>query len=160
MRLVLLVLLLVVSSSMSGCGSGDTGMALMQDANKSNIQRLSNLYRLYQAKNDWRGPESVDQFKEFIEGMSDNRLKMYGVDANDIESLFISERDGEEFQFRFKVRGAPMLQTPVVFEQTGKSGYRLVGFTSLPPKEVSDDSEYEDLLAGKFASEKLPVQGR
>lgn len=135
-------------------------MALMQDANKSNIQRLSNLYRLYQAKNNWVGPESVDEFKEFVESMSAHRLEMYGVDADDIESLFISERDGEEFQFRFKVRGAPMVQSPVVFEQTGKSGNRLVGFTSLPPKEVSEESEYEKLLAGKFVSEKLPVQGR
>lgn len=160
MRTVLLVLLLVLSSSMFGCGSSDTGMALMQDANRNNIQRLSNLYRLYQAKHNWLGPGSVDEFKDFVEGMSANRLKMYGADANDIDSLFISERDGEEFQFRFKVKGAPMLQQPVVFEQTGKDDCRLVGFTSLPPKEVSDNSEYDDLFAGKFVSEKRPVQGQ
>ncbi len=160
MRTVLLVLLLVFSSSMFGCGSTDSGMALMQKANKSNIQRLANLYRLYQATNDWRGPESVEDMKEFIKGLSANRLSMYGVDADDIESLFVSERDGEESKFRFRVKDAPMFQSPVVFEQIGKGVYRLVGFTSLPPKEVSDDSEYDDLLAGKFVSEKPPVQGR
>lgn len=154
MRMVFLFLLLLLFSTTFGCDTTDSGTLLMQKGNKSNPQRLGNFYRLYQAKNNWVGPASAEEFRSFIEGLSANRLEMFGVDKNDIDSLFISERDGEEFQFRFKVKGAPMHQSPVVFEKTGQNGVRLVGFTSLPPQEVSDDAEYDMLWAGEFKSEK------
>ena len=143
---------------LNGCGASDPAAQMIADSNKTNVQRLANLYHMYQSKNNWVGPESVEDFKSFLGEVPKNRLEMLGISPTEIDGLFVSERDGQEFKFRFGVQGSPMGSVePVVFEQTGVDGVRMVGFTSLKPKAVSDQSEYDDLMAGKFVK---PSQNR
>ena len=142
--------------ALAGCG--DDANQMMKDSNATNIQRLANMYHFYQSRNNWLGPKSVEDFKEFVESAEPERLTRMGIDPSDIEGLFVSERDGKPFEFRFLVPGSPMgKRDPVVFEVEGVNGKRMVGFTSLNPMEAEDDAQYEAWKKGEFED---PFAGR
>lgn len=146
-----LLIFLMIAICATGCGQSTTAERALASVNKSNIQRLGNLYNKYQSEHKWIGPANEAEFKKYVLDSPPARLKMIGIDANKVESLFISERDGQPFVFRYKVPGSAMGKIdPVVFEQAGVNGKRLVGFTNKPPIEVATESEYQDLLAGNF----------
>ena len=131
---------------------------MLADANSSNIARLGNLYHMYQSKHGWMGPKSVDEFKAFLKQVAQQnptRLEMMQVDPSDIEGLFVSERDGQPFEFRLGVQGSAMGSIkPVVFEVEGVDGERMVGFTSLSPQIAKDDAEYEAWKRGEYTPEQ------
>lgn len=143
------LLVTCIALTLSGCG--DNAEQMMKDANATNIQRLSNLYHFYQSRHQWMGPKSVEDFKEFIKQSEPERLSRMGVDPSDIDGLFVSERDGKPFEFRFLIPGSPMgKRDPVVFEVEGVNGKKMVGFTSLNPMEAEDDAQYEAWKKGDF----------
>jgi hypothetical protein len=80
------------------------------------------------------------------------------VDRNNIEGLFKSERDGEPFHVRYGLGGGPSTVFPVVFEQTGQNGKRLVSFTNGSVEET-DEARYRQLLEdqGGAVSKKAEV---
>ena len=89
----------------------------------------------------------------FIETINPGLLERVDVDPTQLDSLFISERDGEEFEIRFGVKGSDMsLPEAIIFEKTGVDGVRLVAFTGQKLEEISDDAEYQRLLKGKYSS--------
>lgn len=136
-----------------GCGKDTSPKGLLAQYNKSNIQRLANLYNRYQAEHRWVGPPDEETFRKYVKALPAARLEMLGVDPNDIDGLFRSERDGENFVFRYRVVGSAMGSVdPVVFEATGVGGKRLVGFTGRPPQEV-EAQDYNDWLEGKYVPE-------
>ncbi len=128
-----------------GCGSGDNSASMIADLNSNNAKRLGNLYSLYQINHNFQGPKDEAELKEFIKTISPARLKKGGMDINNIDELFISERDGKPFKIRWgmdtRVRGPSQ---PVVFEAEGVEGKRQVGFTNSAMQEV-DSAEYERL---------------
>ena len=127
-----------------GCGGVDPNKALA-NANKQNIQRLSNLYLAFHSRNDWRGPKEA-----YLSSMNPTKLSRIGIDPSGIDQIFINERDGEPFNIRYGVPGNMMGSSdPVVFEATGVSGKRMVGFLNMTQREV-DDAEYERLWAGEY----------
>ena len=67
------------------------------------------------------------------------------MDIDNIDELFVSERDGQPFKIRWgmvsRVRGPSQ---PVIFEAEGVEGKRQVGFTSSKMQEV-DSAEYDRL---------------
>lgn len=120
--------------------------------NNTNIKRLSNLYVAFQMKNQMRGPEDEGEFREFIKNYSPKKLKRINVDPNQLDDLFVNERDGEPFKIRLNVEGSVMgSSAPVVFEKTGVGGKRMVGFLNMQQRDV-DESEYNDLWDGKFVA--------
>ena len=136
---------------LGGCSNGSKVDSLVGSLNKSNIQRLSNLYNKYQSQHDWVGPESMDVLKEYVRGLPETRLERMGVDVANLESLFISERDGKEFVVRPGVQGSAMGSVqPVVFEQDGLDGKWMKGFTSRAPREASSKSEYDEWMNGNW----------
>lgn len=128
-----------------GCGKGDDSASMIADLNSNNAKRLGNLYSLYQNLNKFQGPKDEAELKEFIKTQSPARLKKAGIDINNVDELFISERDGKPFKIRWglatRVRGPSQ---PVVFEAEGVEGKRQVGFTASKMQEV-DSAEYDRL---------------
>ncbi len=139
--------------SLTGCGRDNSAKSILARVNQSNIQRLGNLYNKYQSEHKWLGPPDEASFRTYVSNTPPARLDLLGIDPNNIEELFKSERDGENFVFRYKVPGSAMGKVdPVVFEKTGLNGKRMVGFTNKAPVEV-DTTDYEAWLAGKFVPE-------
>jgi len=149
-----LFVLLGTLVAITGCGGADAD-SMIADANDTNVKRLATLYSYFHLENKNRGPKNEAQLREFIESQDASRLKRGGIDANKMDELFISERDGEPFVIRYRVNtvvfGPPL---PVVFEATGIDGMRQVGFCNGLMQEV-DEEEYDRLMAGKADKEKV-----
>lgn len=146
------VLALIGFVSVFGCGGGSGTDAALGKANKSNIQRLANLYVLHQFQNKFQGPKDEAAFKAFIIGIDGGALSKMGVQTSEIDNLFVCERDEEPFKIKYSVPTGPRgSQEPVIFESTGSGGKRMVGFLNMVQREV-DDAEYEQLLGSKPAA--------
>ena len=140
-RLGVIACLAVLGLSL-GCGGPDAD-DLLAAANETNIQRLANLYVVYQSRHDWRGPSDEAEFKAFLHGWNPRKLSNIGVDPATIDDVFVSSRDGETFKVRYGVPGNIMgSDAAVVFESTGVGGKRMVGFLNMTKREV-DEAEYK-----------------
>jgi len=139
-----------------GC-SNDTANQVAA-MNKSNMQRLCNLYAAHQNMKGGKGPKDEADFKTYVKEYDPEKLSMMGIDTNKVDDLFKSERDGQPFKFRFSVGGGRGSVDAVVFEQTGVNGKRQVGFTGGTIEEV-DDAAYKDYLAGKKPRVEGPAGG-
>lgn len=133
----------------TGCNSGNNPASALADANKSNLQRLANLYLAFQSEHDWRGPTDETEFKTFLRSIDPAKLERIGIDPNNLDAIFISERDGQPFAIRYGVRGSVMGSAePVIFEAAGDGDQRLVGFLNMTQREV-DPTEYDSLKSGQ-----------
>jgi hypothetical protein len=147
MKKRLLVLLCTIPcffATFVGC-SQSTAEKLVAEANKSNIQRLANLYGAYMAQNGWKGPKDEATFKAFIGKADATMLKNMSVDAGNTDGLFKSEKDGKPFKIRYGVQGGLGAIVPVIFEDG--TGQRQVAFTGMKLETV-DDATYEQLWKG------------
>ena len=144
-------LMVLASGFLLGCGSGNDPNQAIANANKSNIQRLSNLYVMYQMNNKFRGPKDEAAFKAYIASADIESLESMGVDPNAVDDLFICESDGEPFNIRYNVpTGTRGSKEPVIFQKSGSGGRRMVGFLNMVQREV-DDEEYDRLFYSKPA---------
>jgi hypothetical protein len=132
----------------AGCRN-DKATDLFNSVNGSNIQRLANLYCVYQASNQFKGPKDEQQFKEFIKQLHPSRHKYFGVDVSKVDELFISERDQQPFKIRWELTANPRQGlVPIVFEQQGVNGKYMIGFSSFEVREV-EQSDYDQYWSGK-----------
>lgn len=139
---------LLIVVGLVGCG-GSRAESNLASLNKSNLQRLVNLYFAYQRKHDFVGPPDETAFKEFLNAYNPDKLERIGVDPNAIDNLFVSDGDGQPFKIRYGVRGSMMGSSePVVFESVGKGEKLRVGFLDMTQREV-DQAEYDQLWNGK-----------
>jgi hypothetical protein len=138
--------------ALAGCSRDQTARDVAAQ-NKSNVQRVANLYSAFQAYKGGRGPATEAEFKDFIAHYDGAKLQMMGVKADDLAGLFTSERDGKPFKVRYKVGGGRGASAPVVFEQDGKDGKRQVGFTGNAKVEEVDAATYDQMWAGKTGTE-------
>lgn len=137
-----------------GCSGRTNPENTLASVNESNLQRLANLYIAFQSTHDWRGPQDEVEFKAFVRGCKPEKLERIGIDPNQIDALFISERDGEPFKIRYKVPGTAMGSSePVVFESTGDGSTRLVGYLNMEQRELAA-AEYEAAWAAAPALQK------
>jgi hypothetical protein len=152
-RTAALFLAAAVLTGLVGC-SGDKTAAEVAAMNKSNIQRLSNIYAAFQNFKGNMGPKDEAEFKAFIKEFDKNKLTMMGINPDKLDDVFTSERDSKPFKIRYKVGGGRGSVDPVVFEQEGKEGKKQVGFTGGKVEEV-DDPTYQQLWAGKKPSQPV-----
>jgi hypothetical protein len=119
--------------------------------NKSNIQRVTNIYEGFQnTQGAGRGPKDEAELTKFIQDYDPNKLRMMGIDANDVPGLLTSERDGKPFKVRWGVGGSRGAVAAVVFEQEGQGGKKQVGFTGGGGRvEEVGDTEYKAYWSGK-----------
>jgi hypothetical protein len=133
-----------------GCNRDKTA-ELVGDMNKSNIQRISNMYAANQNMKSSGGPKDEADLKAWIKEYDPHKLSMMKIDPNNLDGLFTSERDGKPFKIRYKVGGGRGSVEAVVFEQDGVGGKKQVGFTGGRVDDV-DNSTYNQLWAGKVSS--------
>lgn len=138
---------------LSGCTSSGPEADLQRN-NKTNLQRLGNLYCEYQLQNGWEGPDDEESFREFIGGLPSEALELVGIEVANIDGLFVSERDEQPFRIRYEVKGSPYSSQAVVFEEAGVDGVRSVAYTSGQIVEVSSDGEYDRLFTSKPVSDR------
>jgi hypothetical protein len=135
----------LLTGLLSGCSGRTDPDSAIAGVNRTNMQRLANLYFTYQSQHEWRGPATEAEFKSFLHGYNLHKLERIGVDPNALDSLFVSERDGQPFKIRYGVLGSAMgSSAPVIFEATGDGKRRMVGFLDMQQREV-DESEYDTL---------------
>jgi hypothetical protein len=156
-RAAAVLLVPTVMAALTGCG--DKTAKEVAAMNKSNIQRLANIYSAHQNYKGGRGPANEAEFKEFIKNFDTEKLQMMGVKTEDMNGLFTSERDGKPFKIRYNVGGGRGSVDPVVFETEGKDGKKQVGYTGGNVEDV-DDQTYQQLWAGKGGGGKQPTGGR
>lgn len=139
----------IAISLLVGCSKSVDPSDAVGHANSTNLQRVTNLYLAYQTENNWVGPQDETKFKEFITGLRATLLTRIGVDAANLDQVFVSDRDGQPFKIRYGVIGNAMGSTePVIFESVGVGGMRKIGTLNMEQREV-DEQEYESLWAGK-----------
>jgi hypothetical protein len=136
----------------ASAGCGPDVAAQVAAMNKSNIQRLANIYSAHQNFKGGRGPADEAEFKTFIKEFDPAKLKMMAIDPNNMDALFTSERDNQPFAIRYGVGGGRGSEDPVVFEQEGKEGKKQVGYTGKAQVETVDETTYASLWAGQKAA--------
>lgn len=147
--------LVIFAAFLSGCG-GDERSEAIRKLNGTNGKRLANLYEAFQHSNSFRGPKDEEELREYIGAMTPDKLELVGiVDPSNLDELFISERDQQPFEIRYRVRGAFTASDPVVFEKEGLDGTRIVYFTGLGEQSVQSDAEYDELWKSKSISEPI-----
>lgn len=120
--------------------------------NTSNIRRVANIYEGFQnLVGGGKGPKNEAELTKFIKEYDPTKLKMMGIDSNDLPKLLTSERDGKPFKVRYGVGGGRGAVAPVVFELEGKDGKKQVAFTGGKIEEVGE-AEYQAYWSGKGAA--------
>jgi hypothetical protein len=113
--------------------------------NDSNIKRVVNLYYAFQSTNGWQGPKDEGALRSFAKsGYPTKNLQLMGIDPNDLGKILVSERDGKPFKIRYGITGGIGVVNPLVFEQDGVAGKRLVAFTG-PVVEEVDEARHKEL---------------
>ncbi len=139
----------LMTCAMVGCGSGDMVGDAVNNANKTNIARIANVYGMFQMKTPGNpGPKDEAELKKF---MQDNQEVVNAMGIEDFDAVFTSERDNAPIKVRWGVQGSSRgCYEPVAFETTGVDGVRMVGFCNGTQEEVEDDTTYENMFAGKY----------
>ncbi len=137
-----------------GCG-GDQVSDAFREMNKLNMQKLVNSYVMFASVNGNVGPKDADELKNFIktDQRVPPRLGMSTSDLNDLDSIFISDADGEPFEIRFglKIR-LDEDRSPLVFDSVGVDGMRRVALADNQILEIDDAKRYDRMWTGKLSA--------
>ncbi len=146
-RIGLTMLLCSSVLMLAGCGGGSgSGDALLANANKTSIDRICTLYSQFQLTNQRNGPSDEATFRTYISERPAKQLERIGVDPSDIDSIFVSDRDGEKYEIIWAAVGGERDEpVAIVAEKTGVDGMRMIGFHKKPHREV-DEAEYKRLF--------------
>lgn len=146
-------------SVLVGCGDNNVSEGFKK-ANKLNIQKIANAYRMFASINNRVGPENEAEFKEFFK--SDERiaprLGLTQADLDDLDAYFTSEADGEPFVVLYGQKIKPDLDySALVFDKSGTDGVRRIALACSEVIEVSSDKVYDRILAGKIKRSDVPA---
>ncbi|MFW5693154.1 MAG: hypothetical protein ACOCWL_02965 [Thermoguttaceae bacterium] len=133
-----------------GCGRSRRQAAAREE---SRLKPLAVLYGQFTGRNRGNPPANDAQFKEFIRSHDAEQLASLGVD--DVDELFVSERDGEPYVVLYgdAAQGNPPgpAGAPVVaYEQEGVRGKRFVA-SSMGAVEEVDEARFRELVPGASA---------
>ncbi|MEQ8208823.1 MAG: hypothetical protein RH917_03245 [Lacipirellulaceae bacterium] len=146
-------LISAVVVALPGCGDPIVdGVAAM---NKTKLQQLYNCYKLYSNNHGYQGPVDKETLTTFLlQDQFKTNLKRMQIDRENLDALFLNDRDGKPFKVRWAVNGFG--DKAVIFEEEGVNGMRWVALQEA--REV-DAKEYEALWTGKQKVETvLPSQ--
>jgi hypothetical protein len=124
--------------------------------NTANIQRLSNFYASFQSGRFGQGPKNEAEFKQFLLTQSPETFQLMGIDANNKDSIWASERDHKPFKVRYGVDSPLGGLAAVVFEQDGIGGKRQVCFNNSKIEEA-DEARYKELWEGRGVEKPPPI---
>ncbi|MCH2183631.1 MAG: hypothetical protein MK108_16655 [Mariniblastus sp.] len=148
----ILAMIALLSLSFSACNRGPSVDQLVAQATDSNVKRIAKVYTIFMLSHDWQGPQDANELKEFILKQNNDRMRTMGIDPDNLDSLFLNERDEQPLKVRWKLKGSPTAPPfAVVFESTPDPEQEqkyLVGFTGSATRQV-DQSEYDRLWSGE-----------
>ena len=130
---------------MLGVGFGCSGPSAPTAPERLPLRHLAILYGKYRNSHSGRPPKDEAQFKHYIGSLKANQLAAAGVSAVEIDSLFVSPRDGLAYEIRYgEPPPAPGPDGPpaVVVERAGKNGKRMVAYSTGKVDEI-DDAQYQ-----------------
>jgi len=123
-----------------------------QAREESHLKKLAVLYMQYAAQHRGQGPASEAEFKSFVRSLPEAQRKSLGIE--DVDALFISERDGKPYVIVYGVKGAAAPgpggagAAPVIgYEQVGQGGSRYVA-NSLGALELLDEAAFRQRVPG------------
>ena len=121
----------------------------LADVNNTNIKKLRGVYGLFLFQHNMRGPQSEEELKDYLrtDPGATVKIKRMGMTLEDIDRIFVSERDGQPFKVRYGLNG--LGDHAAVFEAEGVDGKRQVALAT--PREV-EQAEYDRLW-----NQKRPV---
>jgi hypothetical protein len=122
----------LLAAALAGCGSGAPAK---RNKEISHVGAVTTLYFRATSKLG-KPPTSEQEFKDVI---AQDNVDPGVLGVGSVDELFVSDRDGQPLVVDY-ARTSP--QGVVVYEQVGKDGVRLVGFTS---------GQVEEADAAKFA---------
>ena len=142
--------LLVLLSAFAGCGDSRV-KNMVAAANQNNVEKLRSCYLLYVARNQYKGPKSEQELKDFLatNDTIDKNLKLIEISRSDVDDLFVSLRDDLPLLVCWGQKLMPGSKSAVVSEAVGVDGKRRVAFSNGTSREV-DEAEFEKEFAGKF----------
>ncbi len=136
--------------SFTGCSRGPNVDDMVAKATDSNVKRVAKMYTIFMKSHDWKGPQNANELKAFISRQNADQMRAMGIDPDNLDALFLDERDQQELKVRWSLKGAmrtPPL--PVVFEANASpDGFYQVGFTGSAAKQV-DQAEYDRMWKGE-----------
>ena len=138
-------LAICISLPLAGCDGSVDAKARILEINSSNIKRMRSAYSIYTTGNQ-RPPKNEKSFRAYFENTptAQGSLKRIGVEMENFDDLFISERDNQPFVVRWNVRSDK--DEALIFEADGVDGKRMVAFYK--PRELEKE-EYEGYLSGE-----------
>ncbi len=140
-----------------GCG-GKSVESKIAGLNATKIQQLTNCYTYYQAKHGYKGPTDESTLRDFITDPNNKKgFERAGIDISDVDALFISERDGQPFRVKYRVKGSSFgFDEAVVFESVGVDDELMVGFGGART-ELMSAGESEELFKAKVQAKAKRV---
>ncbi len=142
--------------SVVGCGDGDRHAAF-KEKNKTNVARVSTCFKLYASRNGQNAPKDQEELTAFLKSPNIKKnIERLGISQDDVDAIFVSERDGKPLKIKWGGKVNPEMAMPVAFETVGVDGIRLVAADVV--LEVEDDDEYEDLWNGIYEPEWLTLK--
>jgi hypothetical protein len=148
------LVLCLFSLTFLGCGGDDVSDAF-REMNKLNMQKLTNSYVMFASVNGGVGPKDADELKNFIktDERVPPRLGMSSSDLEDLDSIFISDADGEPFKIRFGLKiQLDEDRSPLIFDDVGVDGMRRVALANNEILEVSDAKKYDRMWTGRASN--------
>lgn len=124
----------------SGC-SGGTGGAAEPEA-KVRLTKLLRLYQVYVEKNR-KGPPDEPALRAFGQKLSAKERDEYLL-GDDLDPIFTSPRDGQQFVVRYNLKLDPGGPTrAVAWEADGQGGKRFVALSIGYVEEYDDETSKE-----------------
>lgn len=138
---------------LNGCSDNVDFDALVGEQNKTNIDKVANAYNMMASRNNFTGPKSEDDFKQWLreEPSIEKNLKFMNIDRAELDQYFVG-RDDFPFEIRYGLKGLINgAAAPCVFEQTGVDGVRQVAYSDGRIEKVESDRHYRQLMNEKVA---------
>jgi hypothetical protein len=111
---------------------------------KLRLERLQELYLRYTNEHNGKAPPSEKAFKEYIKKIPKPERDAIHV-PDDVDSLFVSPRDGQKYTFRYGVRLYAGGETEALaWETTGQNGTRFV-LLNIGQVQEYTDADFNEL---------------
>lgn len=136
-KIIWVMLIAFILQGTAGCG-GDSALSEIRDQNKTNAGKLRTCYCVFQSLNGDIGPKNSEELFEFMRTNKQvaRRAKKAGINLDTLEDLLISERDNEPFRVKWGIDGTDVV--PIVFEETGVDGKRLIAGAKVEEVEAEE----------------------
>ena len=111
------------------------------------LRQLAILYGKYRHSHHGQPPADEAQFKQFIKSLDARQLTAAGVTAAEVDTLFVSPRDGQPYEIRYDTspaKGPEGTAAAVVVERVGAGGKRFVAYSTGQVEEI-DEAGYQKI---------------